>query len=110
MVRGEQMYRLRGAVTMEERKARLGQYFTVHWKNDQSGSQPLKVVMDYYQAATGSRLKQMSRELPAGQTEGRIEFRVAGEDYRVGGRVLAWRVRLLRAGKVIAEQHSYLWK
>lgn len=110
MVRGEQMYRLRGAVTLEERQRRLGQYYTVSWKNDQAAQGPMTVVMDYQQAATGSQVLRMSRDLPAGQTSGSVEFQVTGESYRIGGRVLAWRIRLLRADEIVAEKRSYLWR
>jgi hypothetical protein len=110
MVRGEQMYRLRGAVTMEERLLRLGHYYTINWENDGSHAGPLKIVMDYQQAATGSEIVQMSRDLPAGQSSGRVEFQIVGESYRMGGRVLAWRIRMLSGNKVITEKRSYLWK
>ncbi len=96
---------------MEERRQRLGQYYTVRWKNDQPelGGR-LKVVMDYQQSATGSKVLQMHRDLPSGETSGKVEFKVSGEAYRVGGRVLAWRIRLMRGRKVLAEKHSYLWR
>ncbi len=112
MARGEQLYRLRGAVTMEERRSRLGHYYTVMWKNDQAGEHggDMKVVMEYQQAATASKVLRMSREIPGDEASGKVEFRITGEAYRVGGRVLAWRVQLLRDGKVIADEQSYLWK
>ena len=110
MVRGEQMFRLRGAVSMQERMHRLGQYYTVSWKNDRPDEGAMRVVMDYQQAATGSKTLHMHRDLPAGKSSGRVEFKVAGEAYRVGGRVLAWRVKLLRGGTVVDEKHSYLWR
>jgi len=110
MVRGEQMYRLRGAVSVAERRQLLGQYYSVNWKNDSSHAGPLKIVMNYQQAATGSEILHMSRDLPAGQSSGRVEFQVVGESYRVGGRVLAWRIRMLSGDKVIMEKRSYLWK
>ncbi|MBT8036756.1 MAG: hypothetical protein KJO21_04345 [Verrucomicrobiae bacterium] len=110
MVRGEQMYRLRGAITMEERQHRLGQYYTVNWKNDHMGQGEMKVVMDYQQAATGSKVLRMSRDLPADKVSGRVEFHVTGESYRAGGRVLAWRIRLLRGDQVVEEKRSYLWR
>jgi len=110
MVRGEQAYRLRGAVTMKERKSRLGQYYTVSWKNDSPSGEPMKVVMDYQQATTGSEVHQMKRDLPSGESAGRVEFKVTGNSYLLGGRVLAWRIRLLREGEIIAEKRSYLWR
>lgn len=112
MARGEQLYRLRGAVTMEERTSRLGHYYTVMWENDRVGGHGggMKVVMEYQQAATASKVLRMSREIPNDAASGKMEFRITGEAYRVGGRVLAWRVQLLRDGKVIASEQSYLWK
>jgi hypothetical protein len=110
MVRGEQLYRLRGAVTMEELQHRLGQYYTVSWKNDHMAQGGMKVVMDYQQAATGSKVLRMSRDLPVDESSGRIEFQVTGESYRIGGRVLAWRIRLQRGDQVVAEKRSYLWR
>jgi len=110
MVRGEQSYRLRGAVTLEERQARLGQYFTVSWKNDGSSSGPLRIVMDYQQTATGSKALRMSRDLPTDMATGKVEFKLTGEAYRIGGRVLAWRIRMMNGNKVIAEKSSYLWR
>ena len=110
MVRGEQAYRLRGAVTMEERKSRLGQYYTVSWKDESRSGGPMKVVMDYQQATTGSSVHQMKRDLPSGELAGRVEFEITGNAYLEGGRVLAWRIRLLREGEIIAEKRSYLWR
>ena len=110
MLRGEQMYYLRGAVSYQERRERLGQYYTVNWENDGKYAEPLKIVMDYQQAATGSEVLSMSKDLPAGERNGVVEFSVAGESYRTRGRVLAWRVQMFSAGKVVAEKRSYLWK
>lgn len=110
MARGDQLYRLRGAVTLEEREARLGHYYTVAWRNDQPGTGDLKVVMDYQQAATASKTLRMSHKVSGEEESGKVEFKIAGEDYRVGGTVLAWRVRLMRGERVIAEDNSYLWR
>jgi len=112
MARGEQQYRLRGAVTMDERVSRLGHYYSVSWKTPEAdvGQGDLKVVMDYQQTATASKVLRMSRDLPDDMESGKMEFQIAGEAYRVGGRVLSWRVQLLRGGRVVAEKRSYLWK
>lgn len=108
MVRGEQLYRLKGAVTLEERKERLGNYYTVTWRA--MGAQPTRLVMDYQQAATGSKVLRMSRDLPLKKSGGKVEFKVTGDAYNHGGRVLAWRIRLLRGDHVLAEKRSYLWR
>lgn len=108
MVRGEQNYRLRGAVTLEQRQKRLGQYYTVSW--NASAGQPTRVVMEYQQAGTGSLVKKLAHDLPQQQSAGKVEFQVVGDDYNKGGRVLAWRVRLLAGDRVLAEKRSYLWR
>jgi len=110
MVRGEQMHRMRGAVTIEERSQRLGQYYSVSWKNDGSATGPLKILMDYQQSATGSKVLTMSKDLPAGEEAGRVEFIISGESYRTNGRVLAWRIRMMSGSKVISEKRSYMWR
>lgn len=110
MARGDQLYRLRGAVTMEERRGRLGHYYTVTWKNDQVGAGDLQVVMDYQQSATASKKLRMAHRIPGEEESGKVEFKIAGEDYRTGGQVLAWRVQLKRGRAVLAEEKSYLWR
>ena len=110
MVRGEKMHRMRGAVSRKERSQRLGQYYSVSWKNDGSTTGPLKIVMDYQQSATGSKVLTMSKDLPAGEAAGRVEFIVSGESYRTNGRVLAWRIRMMSGSKVISEKRSYMWR
>lgn len=110
MARGEQLYRMRGAVTMKERLARKGHYYTVTWNDDQSGAGDRKVVMEYLQSATAAQVLRMSRDLLDGEKSGKMEFLITGESYRVGGPVLAWRIQLLRGREVVASQQSYLWK
>ena len=112
MARGEQLYRFRGAVTMEERMSRLGYYYTVTWKKNQGDTKAGKMtlVMEYQQAATASKVLRMSRDIPSDVDSGKVEFRIAGESYRVGGQVLSWRIRMMQDGQVLAEKQSYLWK
>lgn len=102
------MHRLRGAVSMEEQRNRLGDYYTVTWKA--SAVQPTRVVMHYQQAATGAKILQMSRDLPNGLAGGKIEFAVTGDSYNKRGRVLTWRIRLMAGKQVLAEKRSYLWR
>lgn len=110
MVRGEQLYRMRGAVTLEQRRNRLGDYYTIYWNTAEAASGNLKVVFEYQQATTASKILTMTRDIPASQTSGSVEFRIAGEAYREGGNVLAWRARLMKGGRVIAMKRSYLWR
>lgn len=107
MARMEKHRRLLGAVSLEERRQRLGQYFTVLWHDPAAGS-PARVVFEYRQG--GSRVKRMTRDFPAQQVEGRAEFAVIGDDFFRNGRVLAWQATLERGGTAVASRRSYLWR
>lgn len=111
MVRMEKQRRLHGAVSMEERRARLGQYYTILWQHPEgAGLGPVEVVFEYRQGATASRVKRMSRSFPAEEVSGTADFSVIGDDYFQNGRVTAWRVTLLRGGNEVAVRRSYLWQ
>ena len=112
MVRGEQQYRLRGALTRAQRRERLGQYYTIEWNTGSlvNGAQPTHIVMDYQQANSGSEKKRIQRQLQAGEYKGKTEFQIIGKNYHRYGRLLAWRVRLMSNSEVLAEKQSYLWR
>jgi len=107
MARMEKHRRLRGAVSLEQRRERLGQYYTVLW-NDPAAGAPVTVTFEYQQG--GSRVKRMTRDFPADAVEGRAEFAITGDDFFENGRVLAWRVTLDRGGNEVASRQSYLWQ
>lgn len=108
MVRSEKLRRLHGAIGVKEQAERLGQYYTVLWKDDSQG--PVKVVFEYQQGGSGSRIKREVRDFDAASTSGQAEFSVVGENFRNNGRVLAWRISLVRNGEEIASRRSYLWQ
>ncbi|MCB1130589.1 MAG: hypothetical protein KDN05_05625 [Verrucomicrobiae bacterium] len=107
MARMEKHRRLLGAVSLEQRRGRLGQYYTVLW-NDPAAGTPVTVTFEYQQG--GSRVKRMTRDFPADAVEGRAEFAITGDDYSENGRVLAWHVTLERGGNELASRQSYLWR
>lgn len=111
MVRMEKERLLRGAVSMAERRDRLGQYYALLWNDlDGAGQGEVELIFEYQQGATGSRIKRLVRKFPANETEGRTEFAVIGDNYFKGGKVLAWKATLQRGKRVIATQQSYLWQ
>jgi hypothetical protein len=111
MVRMEKERRLRGAVSMEERKGRLGQYYTLLWSDPAGvGKGPVEVIFLYQQGATASRVKRMTKSFPATDAEGTVDFAVIGDDYFKGGKVLAWKASVERGGRVLATRQSYLWQ
>lgn len=102
---------LLGAVSMEERRQRLGQYYTILWHDEAgAGSGPVEVVFQYQQGATASRVKRMSKSFPAADGKGRAEFAVIGDDYFDNGKVLAWKATVSRGGRELASRRSYLWQ
>jgi hypothetical protein len=111
MVRMEKERHLHGAVSMAERRAKLGQYYTLLW-NDPAGvgQGPVELVLEYQQGATASRIKRMTKSFPASQAEGSVEFAVIGEDFTKGGKVLAWKATVTRGKRVLATRQSYLWQ
>ena len=111
MVRMEKQRRLRGAVSMEERRQRLGQYYTVRW-NDPAGAGQgdVKVVFLYQQGATASRVKRMTRSFSSSSTSGAADFAIIGDDYFNGGKVLAWKAVVTRGDRELASRQSYLWQ
>jgi hypothetical protein len=109
MIRGERQRRMHGAISVAEQGEKLGYYYTVLW-NEASSGVPGEVVFEYQQGATGSRVKRMTHAIPVGVSSGKAEFQILGEDYRKGGRVLAWRCKLIRGGREVASRQSYLWQ
>ena len=111
MVKMEKGRRLHGAVSMAERRNKLGQYYTLLWHDPAGANQgDVEVIFQYQQGATASRVKRMVRGFPATATEGTAEFAVIGDDYFKGGKVLAWKATLQRGKRVIATRQSYLWQ
>ena len=110
MLRHEKLRRLYGAVSLEERKARLGQYYTILWSLPEAVGARREVIFRYQQGGSGSRVKVMSERIAVGGGAGKVEFAVIGDDYFQRGRVLAWQVSLVVDGKVVAEKRSYLWE
>ena len=110
MVRMEKMRRLHGAVSMEERRQRLGQYYTLNWQDPKGvGTGPVEVLFEYRQGGTASEIKRLSEVYPATESEGMVEFAVVGDNYFDNGKVLAWRASLSRGGEELAVKKSFLW-
>ena len=108
MARHERIRRFHGAVSMEERRQKLGQYYTVLWQGEAGAKK--QILFEYQQAKSGSKIKTMKRELDSNATYGKEEFSVIGDNYFDNGRVLTWRISLIVDGKTIASEQSYLWE
>lgn len=111
MVRMEKERHLHGAVSMEQRRQRLGQYYSLLWSDPAGAGQgKVETVFFYQQGGTGSLVKRMVKTFPASASEGVAEFAVTGDDYFKGGRVLAWKATVSRGGHELASRRSYMWQ
>jgi hypothetical protein len=108
-VRGEEQRRLFGAVSMAERQLRLGHYYTITWRNPAVGA-PVRVVFDYRQAGTTSKVLRMENTFAGEAESGQSEFAVIGKDYQNNGRVLAWQVTVYRGSEMIGQRRSFMWR
>jgi hypothetical protein len=108
MVTHEKMRRLYGAISMEERRQRLGQYYTFLWNADSSTEKEIR--FDYLQGNSGSQVKTIRHRIAAGTSSGKGEFAISGDNYFKNGRVLAWKISLISGGETIATEQSYLWE
>ncbi len=110
-IRMEKLRRVHGAVSMEERKKKLGQYYTILWNDPKGvGQGEVELLFQYQQGASGSRIKKMTRVFPASADKGEAEFAVIGDDYFIGGKVLTWKTTLRRGDRELATRQSYLWQ
>ncbi len=109
--RSQSAYVMYGALSEEEKKARLGQYYTVYW-DDNTPDQSLDIVFDYQQAATGSKILTRKESYPAGRDGGSMKtsFDFIGEPFLKQGRVMTWRATLQQHGKELSRRSSYLWQ
>ena len=111
MVRMEKLRRLHGALTAAERNDRLGHYYTMHWSDPAgAGKGEIEIVFEYQQGSTASQIKRHWQRFAASERSGKAEFRLTGNDYLKGGRVLAWKATLKRGDREIASHRSYLWE
>lgn len=111
MVKMEKERLLHGAVSMAERRGRLGQYYTLLWNDPAgAGAGAVELVFQYQQGASASRVKRIVKGFPSSDSSGTAEFAVTGDDYFKRGKVLAWKATLQRGKRVIASRQSYLWQ
>ena len=111
MVRSEKQRRLHGAVSVAERNARLGAYYTLLWSDPNGiGTGEVELLFEYQQGATASLVKRMVKRFNSREASGTVEFAVIGDDYLKNGRVLAWKATLSRGGRLLATRKSHLWQ
>jgi hypothetical protein len=104
----ERQYRLFGAITKVDQHQRFGDYFDFFWRTKRPAD--LTVRLEYRQEKLHGHVQ--AQEVPVGVVHGsrKTSFRVVGDDYFDGGKVLAWRCLLVENGTIVAETRSFLWR
>ena len=104
----EQQHHLHGAVTKAEIMDRFGHYYTVFWKaDDRTG--PVTVRFEYQQAQSGLTKRVQEQIVEDIRRNNVSKFQVTGPEYMKSGRVIAWRVSVLRGKEELVSQQSALW-
>ncbi len=111
LMRAQTTYIMYGAITAKERRNRLGQYYYVTWTDGQP-ELPARLVFEYQQGNTGSKVHKKIISFPKGRSGGEEKtcFTVIGDEYFTKGPVLTWKVTLLINDKEVSSQKSYLWR
>jgi len=104
----ERQYRLFGAVTGVDQRQRFGDYFDFFWRVKRPAD--VTVRLEYRQEKLHEHVQ--AQEISYRNVRGtrKTEFKVIGDDYLDDGRVIAWRCLLIENGRVVAENHSYMWE
>lgn len=100
---------LHGAISVEERQARQGNYFTIFWKAEDR-SQPVTIVLEYRQKNTGHTVKKVTQEVTDIDRNNTTKFSFIGEDYVTNGPVTSWRASVVRGKETLVDYKSYLWE
>lgn len=100
---------LHGAITMDERRERQGDYFTVFWKAEDR-TQPVKVRLEYRQAKTGLTVKSVEQEVTEVHRNNTTKFAFIGNEYVTNGPVTSWRASIVRGKDTLVDYKSYLWE
>jgi hypothetical protein len=100
---------LHGAISVEERRALQGNYYTIFWKAEDR-SQPVKVVLEYRQKSTGLTVKKLEQEVTDIRRGNTTKFSLIGQDYVTNGPVTSWRASIVRGKETLVDYKSYLWE
>jgi len=104
----ERQHYLHGAVSKAQIIERFGHYYTVFWKaDDRTG--PVTVKFEYQQARSGLSKRVQEQIVDDIHRNNVSKFQVTGEEYQKSGRVIAWRVTVLRGKEELVSQQSALW-
>ena len=104
----ERKYWNHGAILNREYEDRQGNYFVINWQNDGSVGD-FTVRLDYRQANTRERVMTKTEEYKNFGGYEKTVIKVVGDEFLRGGVVNSWRVSIVRDGKIIAQEKSFIW-
>ncbi len=96
-----------GAVNQFEKRLREGCYHTFQWWAKERSD--VTVRFEYRQEKLGAYV--LAQEVRYEGVRGSVttEFSVVGDDYHEDGPVVAWRLLIVRDGRVMGLKQSFLW-
>lgn len=104
----ERQHFIYGAVTKKEIVDRFGHYYAFFWKaNDRTG--PVTVKFEYMQGKSGLTKHVQTQVVDDIHRSNVSKFQVVGQEYQKNGRVIAWRISILRGKEELVSQQSALW-
>ena len=109
MIRFRRQHFLHGAVTREEKKDRLGHYYSLYWNGRGNGGR-VTLRFEYRHALAGERVFTYEQVIEDVQARNRTSLTITGEPYHQYGRVVAWQASLVEEGTVLDSTRSFLWQ
>jgi hypothetical protein len=97
-----------GAITVKEKQDRKGNIFVINWQNDGKPSD-FTVRLDYRQANTREKVMTKTQDYKSFDGYEKTVLKVVGDDYLRGGVVNSWRISIVRDGKIVAQEKSFIW-
>jgi len=108
MLQFEPKYWNHGAITAKDIQERQGNIFVINWNNDGEPAD-FMVRLDYRQANTRERVMTKVERYQNFDGYEKTVIKVVGDDYLRGGEVNSWRISIVRDGKIVAQEKSFIW-
>jgi len=104
----EKKYWDHGAILKKDKEGKQGNIFVINWQNDGAPSD-FMVRLDYRQANTRERVMTKVERYENFDGYEKTVIKVVGDDYLRGGVVNSWRISIVRDGKIVAQEKSFIW-
>ena len=111
-LRANASYLMYGTQSKAQARERLGDYYYVRWY-DAEPEKPVRLVMYYTQALTGSMVltsEHVLKEARSSAGARMCRFAFNGKVRKKMGDVLSWKIELYAGDELRDSRHSYLWQ